>query len=80
MSVTFLLLEDYKNTCYWKVRENKANIERMGAYFCSKCKRLPRPFGPPKEIDGLYAIRVEIAAVAALLRNDMPSVFLLHAS
>ena len=34
----------------------------------------------PKKIDGFYSIRVEIAAVASLLRNDMPGVFLLHVS
>ena len=33
-------------------------------------KRLPRPSGPPKKIDGLFDVGIEIAAVAALLRND----------
>ncbi len=42
--------------------------------------RLPRRSAPPKKIDGSYGVRVEIAAVAALLRNDMVGVFLLHAS
>ncbi len=53
------------------------SVERC---FWSKCTRLPRPFGPPKKVDGSYGVRVEIAAVAALLRNDMSGVLLLHTS
>jgi len=36
---------------------------------------LPRPFGPPKEIDGFCCGRIEIATVAALLRNDIRGLF-----
>ena len=55
-------------------RKNKANskpISNGTRAFCLWRKRLPRPFGPPKEIDGFYSGRIEIAAVAALLRNDI---------
>jgi len=37
--------------------------------------RLLRRCAPPKEIDGLFRGRIEIAAVAALLRNDIGGLF-----
>jgi len=37
-------------------------------------------YAPPKKIDGSCGARGEIAAVASLLRNDMASILLLHAS
>ena len=64
----------------WKTKPIKANFKRSGGCFWSKCVRLPRPFRPSKKIDGLYGARVEIAAVAPLLRNDMSDISLLHAS
>ena len=33
------------------------------------------PFGPPKKIDGFCSGRIEIATVAALLRNDISRLF-----
>ncbi len=60
--------------------QNKANFGCRGNRWWSKSQRLPRPFGPPKKIEGSYGVRVEIAAVAALLRNDKLGVFLLHTS
>jgi len=50
--------------------------------FSEECSSVALPHEPwngaeaPKRIGGSYGARVEIAAVAALLRNDMSGVFL----
>ena len=59
-------------------RKNKANSNPISngiRAFCLWRKRLPRPFGPHKEIDGFCSGKIEIAAVAALLRNDISGLF-----
>jgi len=78
MGASVYMKGNYEGKWRFWLAKNKANSKPISngiRAFCQWRKRLPRPFGPPKKIDGFFRGRIEIATVAALLRNDIRGLF-----
>ena len=78
MNVSIYMKGYYEDFYGFGRRKNKANSKPISIgtrAFNLWRKRLPRPFGPPKKIDGFCSGRIWIATVAAFLRNDISWLF-----
>jgi len=59
-----------KGLCSLSLRAKRSNLNRSKYKDCHG-----HMLWPPKKIDGFYCGRIEIATVAALLRNDIGGLF-----